>query len=301
MPKSSITQLVSAAKSELAYDDLLIGTIPGSINYRIDLKNFVGYLKDYTEKLFPIQFNESYINFNNISSSVSLTNKNINEIETVTFDNYGCIVGITDKPTADIKQNRTDYYMGSISTVDFAFGEEWGRGYFDKYFRPQANDKKAISNPSIRYSNNISYTTTTGDWSLLFDKSYEGFRKSIITYSHARLDTSDSRETKSYYTFYIYWDGENKTKVQGTNLIEIQDDYYLTGCYIWKPQILQDNNAYKPVQSYSTLSQIRGQLLMQYIEVDGKNKKINKLPMVPIVARANRETHTISITIENFA
>jgi len=299
MPKSSITQLVSAAKSELAYDDLLIGTIPGNTNYKINLQNFVSYLKDYSTALFPIQFNESYINFNNTSSSVSLTNKNINEIETVTFDDNGCVVNITDKSTP--VSDRTDYYMGSISTVDFAFGEEWGRGYFDKYFRPQANGHKAITNPTIRYSNNISYSTTTGDWSLLFDKSYEGFRKSIITYNHARLDTSGSHETNSYYTFYIYWDGENKTKVLGTNLIEIQDDYYLTGSYIWKPQILQDNNAYKPVQSYSILSQNRGQLLMQYIEVDGKNKKINKLPMVPIVARANRETHTISITIENFA
>jgi len=299
MPKSSITQLVSAAKSELAYDDLLIGTIPGNTNYKINLQNFVSYLKDYYTALFPIQFNESYINFNNTSSSVSLTNKNINEIETVTFDDNGCVVNITDKSTP--VSDRTDYYMGSISTVDFAFGEEWGRGYFDKYFRPQANGHKAITNPTIRYSNNISYSTTTGDWSLLFDKSYEGFRKSIITYNHARLDTSGSHETNSYYTFYIYWDGENKTKVLGTNLIEIQDDYYLTGSYIWKPQILQDNNAYKPVQSYSILSQNRGQLLMQYIEVDGKNKKINKLPMVPIVARANRETHTISITIENFA
>jgi len=299
MPKSSITQLVSAAKSELAYDDLLIGTIPGKTNYKINLQNFVGYLKDYSTPLFPIQFNESYINFNNTSSSVSLTNKNINEIETVTFDDNGCVVNITDKSTP--VSDRTDYYMGSISTVDFAFGSQWGRGYFDKYFRPQANSHKAITNPTIRYSNNISYTTTTGDWSLLFDKSYEGFRKSIITYNHARLDTSGSNETNSYYTFYIYWDGENKTKVLGTNLIEIQDDYYLTGSYIWKPQILQDNNAYKPVESYSILSQNRNIHLLQYIEVDGKNKKINKLPMVPIVAGANRETHTISITIENFA
>jgi len=68
MSKSSITQLVSAAKSELAYDDLLIGTIPGKTNYKINLQNFVGYLKDYCTALFPIQFNESYINFNNTSS-----------------------------------------------------------------------------------------------------------------------------------------------------------------------------------------------------------------------------------------
>ena len=49
MPKSSITQLVSAAKSELAYDDLLIGTIPDDANYKVNLQNFVSYLKNYSD------------------------------------------------------------------------------------------------------------------------------------------------------------------------------------------------------------------------------------------------------------
>lgn len=298
MPKSSITQLVSAAKSELAYDDLLIGTIPGDANYKVNLQNFVSYLKNHSTALFPIKFNESYLNFNNASSSVSLINKNINEIETVTFDDNGCVVNITDKVSP--ADNRTDFYSGSISTADFRVSGNKGAGYFDKYFKLQANSERFITGPKIIYSSNLSTSTTSGGWELLFDKNYTNYKKSIVNYTHARLDKSGSKEPKCTYTFYIFWDGENNTRVSGVCNISSQNKRIYQN-FIWQSQVCKDNTPVSPFKSFGTTTERTPWWLNMFIEVDGKNKKINKLPLKSIVPDSNRETHSMVVTIENFA
>jgi hypothetical protein len=298
MPKSSITQLVSAAASELAFDDLLIGTIPSTDNYKTTLKDFVDYLKNYSSAFFPIEFNEKFINYNNTSSNISLVSKNINEIETITFDQNGCVINLTDKATP--LQNKTEMYRGSIATsyvqVD---GDNQGAGYFDGVTPLTSNRYNAITGPNVVYASTLETSTTSGNWNLLFNKTYEGYKKSVIEYKHMRLDTSDSTEVSNVFKFVIFWDGENKTRVLGTAKTGGVNNNF-SQSFVWPDKTLNDNQSYAAFDSIRVLQGIALMHLM-YIEVDGKNKRIKKLPIKCFVPDTNRETHTISITIKSFA
>ena len=299
MPKSSITQLVSAAAGGLAFDDLLIGTIPGVGNYRVDLNNFLGYLKNYTTAFFPIDFNEQFINFNNTSSAVSFVRKNVNDIETITFDKNGCVINLTDKATP--LQNKTEMYRGSIATSHVRSGRNGrqGAGYFDGTTPLTSNRYNAITGPDVVYASTLETSTTSGNWNLLFNKTYEGYKKSVIEYKHMRLDTSDSTEVSNVFKFVIFWDGENKTRMLGTAKTGARNGVF-SQSFIWPEQILNDNQKYAAFDSTHKYTGSVQQHLM-YIEVDGSNKRIKKLPMKALVPDSNRETHTISITIKSFA
>jgi len=81
MPKQSITQLLSASKDQISYNDLLIGTAPEDFNYNLNTESLVGYLKNYSDSIFTVPLNNTYINFNNTNSSVSLSKKIKSEIK----------------------------------------------------------------------------------------------------------------------------------------------------------------------------------------------------------------------------
>ena len=111
MPKQSITQLLSASKDQISYNDLLIGTAPEDFNYNLNTESLVGYLKNYSDSIFPVPLNNTYINFNNTNSSVSLSKKIKSEIESVTFDNYGNVISIASKTRVE---SVVDMFQGTI-------------------------------------------------------------------------------------------------------------------------------------------------------------------------------------------
>ena len=301
MPKQSITQLLSASKDQISYDDLFIGTIPKDLNYNLNTSSLVGFLKNYSNSIFPVQFNETYLNYNGTNSSVSLTNKIKSEIESVTFDNYGNVISIAPKTKKD---SVVDMFQGSIAlSIGPNYGGNLGLGYFYNKNPLTSNRYNVITNRVVRRSS-ISSNIDSGKWELLFDKSYN-YSKSIITYYHGRLDKSESKEQITNFKFIIYWDGENKTKIMGTGTIGTNPSNSESGSYIWKRQSVKDNTLIHPMPAFfgsgTDLEYQNRYNKNMAIEVDGKNKLIKKLPVTAYVPDGERATHAVSVTIESFA
>lgn len=298
--KKSITQLLSAGKESISYNDLFLGTIQNSYNYNLNAKSLVDFFRDYSTSLFPIQFNNTFLNFNNTNSSVYLSDKIKGEIESFTFDNYGNIIKITPKQN---KVNVIDMYSGSIANATGnGVSRRRGLGYFNNVTPVQANGEKIYTAAAVMYFNNQSYTLEKGNWGLLFDQPYN-FKKTIVTYRHGRNDASGSSEAVSNFKFIIFWDGENITRLSGTAQIGTNQSNNQTASYIWKNQIVADNTNIYPTPSVKALptnfyDDYNKDMVLQ---LDGKNKIIKKLPIPVRVPNSNRQTHAMSVTIESFA
>ena len=302
MPKQSITQLLSASKDQISYDDLIIGTIPKDLNYNLNTSSLVGFLKNYSNSIFPVKFNGTYLNYNGTNSSVSsVTDKIKSEIESVTFDNYGNVISIAPKTKKD---SVVDMFQGSIAlSIGPNYRSKLGLGYFYNKNPLTSNKYNVITNRVVRRSSSSS-NIDSGKWELLFDKSYN-YSKSIITYYHGRLDDSESIEQITNFKFIINWDGENKTKIMGTGIIGTTPSNRDTGSYIWKRQSAKDNTLIHPMPAFfGAGSDLESQNMYNKnmaIEVDGKNKLIKKLPVTAFVPDGRRATHAVSVTIESFA
>ena len=303
MPKQSITQLLSASKDQISYDDLFIGTIPKDLNYNLNTGSLIGFLKNYSNSIFPVQFNETYLNFNGTNSSVSsVSNKIKSEIESVTFDDYGNVTSINPKTR---KNSVVDMFQGTIAlSIGPNYADNLGLGYFYNNNPLASTRENVITNKVVRRSSTNS-NIESGTWKILFDKSYN-YSKSIITYYHGRLDKSGSKEQITNFKFIINWDGENKTKIMGTGTIGTNPSNSESGSYIWKRQSVKDNTLIHPMPAFfgRNGSGLEYQNLYNKnmaIEVDGKNKLIKKLPVTAYVPDTNRVTHAVSVTIESFA
>lgn len=302
MPKQSITQLLSASKDQISYNDLLIGTAPKDFNYNLNTESLVGYLKNYSNSIFPVPLNNTYINYNNTKSLVSLSKKIKSEIESVTFDNYGNVISIASKNRVE---SVVDTFQGTIAlSIGPNYARNLGLGYFYNNNPLASNRENVITNKVVRRSSTNS-NIESGTWSLLFDRSYN-YSKSIITYYHGRLDKSESKEQITNFKFIIYWDGENNTKILGTGTIGTNPSNSESGSYIWKRQSVKDNTLIHPMPAsfgrYGSGLEYQNRYNKNMaIEVDGKNKLIKKLPVTAYVPDTNRVTHTVSVTIESFA
>jgi len=301
MPKNSITQLLSASKDQISYNDLFIGTAPKDFNYNLNTESLVGYLKNYSTSIFDIPFNNTYINFNNTNSSVSLSKKIKSEIESVTFDNYGNVIAIAPKNRVE---SEVDTFIGSIAmSIGPYYARNQNNGYFQNTTPIASTINNIITNKVVLISSKSS-SRVMGDWGLLFNKTFN-YSKSIITYRHSRCDGSKSAENVSYFKFIIYWDGKNNTKILGTAMIGTNPSRDDVNSYLWKNQTVKDNTLVFPMRSYfapGTDSEYQNRTNTNMaIEIDGENKKINKLPITVYCPDTDRETHTVSVTIESFA
>ncbi len=295
MSKENISSLSNVLAEDISNADLLTLAREDVDNFRIP--NVVGndYIKNHSTDMFPIDVYPKDIKYNNIDGSVTLLKK-LNKIESLTFDEYGMVSNIESKviiPT----QRQLDNFSGTLSTR--MSNNATSIGYFDKY----KNLKSAAA--SLYNSSNIHYTSTSisniqyGNWAILFDKTFD-FRKSIVTYQHARLDISGSLEDYSYYKVFIYWNGENNTKIESTGLIRNSPAESNTLPFYFHFHTVLDNIDVHPmVPSFGNQS-FKSTFNKLTLNVDGTNKKINKLPLSPFVTTADRETHSISITIESF-
>lgn len=301
MPKNSITQLLSASKDQISYNDLFIGTAPKDFNYNLNTESLVGYLKNYSTSIFDVPFNNTYINYNNTRSSVFDSKKLKSEIESVTFDNYGNVINIAPKTRVE---SEVDTFIGSIAmSIGPKYASNQNNGYFQST-TPIASTRNNIITNKVVIISSKSSSRVVGNWGLLFNKTFN-YSKSIITYRHSKCDNSRSAENVSYFKFIIYWDGKNNTKILGTAMIGTfpgQDD---VNSYLWKNQTVKDNTLVFPMRSFfapNTDSEKSNRFNSNMaIEVDGENKKINKLPITVYCPNYDGETHTVSVTIESFA
>jgi len=183
------------------------------------------------------------------------------------------------------------------------YARNQNNGYFQNTTPIASTINNIITNKVVLISSKSS-SRVMGDWGLLFNKTFN-YSKSIITYRHSRCDGSKSAENVSYFKFIIYWDGKNNTKILGTAMIGTNPSRDDVNSYLWKNQTVKDNTLVFPMRSYfapGTDSEYQNRTNTNMaIEIDGENKKINKLPITVYCPDTDRETHTVSVTIESFA
>ena len=288
MPRKNIQQLATA--SEISTNDVLVTAIADVDNYQVQLKDFADYLKTYSG-LLPLDLTGNYVNFNNIDTSVKQTN--IADIESLSFNEYGIVSNITlnnnNTPT-----DRIDLYSGYIDTTYIP-------GYFDRYTPIRSTENQLISDVRVHKITHAG-VTSSDSWGVLFDTEYTNYRKTIISYIHERADTSNSLEPAGDFKIYIYWDGNNNTKIQGTGIIRYtsQDQIDKTATILYPFQPLLNNRSYAPVGLTSGDTATKTKFNLLSLSVDGTNKKILRLPISPFVPNSG-ETHGITMTIESFA
>jgi hypothetical protein len=270
MPRKNIQQLATA--SDISTNDLLVNAIPDIDNHKVQLKEFADYLKNYSG-LLPLDLTGKYVNFNNIDTSVKQTN--IADIESLSFNEYGIISNIT--LNNNIVSEQLDLYSGYIDTTYIP-------GYFDRYTPIRSDKNRLISDVRVHKTTHAG-VTSSDSWEVLFDTEYTNYRKTIVSYIHERADTSNSLEPAGDFKIYIYWDGNNNTKIQGTGIIRYtsQGQIDKTATILYPFQPLLNNRSYAPVGLTSGDTATKTKFNLLSISVDGANKKILRLPISPFV------------------
>jgi len=293
-----ITQLQVATNKTITPNDLIVGAgLDGVImkNFKLTIGNFCNYFNATSiYKLRPHSFNlGAVIDGNLVAASSYVTNQtyDISDISSLTFDIYGRVTNL--EKTSGINKE-TENIVGNIKTTKP--GEEW-TGYFD---------------------NSVVGTVTGGtitSWANLFAKSYAGFKKTIITYTQARNDTTGNNTFDvCQHKLYIYWGaletvgddtgrsckacaiGQYPSAVgpaeqpynQKTYIINNLSEsiYYWTGTPIRFER--NSNEGHGHSSEYPVL-----------FDIDIFDQKINKLPL-PCYLGKGQETCSISMTVESF-
>lgn len=294
MPKRKISQFETIEAEDISSADLYVIARSEVNNFSLTSVQQVDRYKDFSE-IFPINFSSKYINNN--TTKIGGQNLNVVDIDKISFDKFGFITDITKKET--ISSVRVlDCYSGSFDLR----GNNDTVGYFynDKPLNVPTQSWQFGGSPIVRYISTSITGSETGDWSLLFDREHD-FKKSIITYTHSRLDKSGSDESISSFKFYIYWNGENNTQINGSGMIAADRNNPSSVSLIYPFKTLNDNTSYSP---YSGSNYFPNEIRKAIISVDGKNKKIKKLPITPFIPSrtSDRQTeHGIYITVESFA
>jgi hypothetical protein len=300
MAKKNTSQLTEITSGEQSYDDLFVVAADNTSNNLLLTSQLIEFIKNYSD-VFPVNMYQKYIQFNDTESPVSLISKLLSEIESITFDAYGNITDLTDRSVSQI-QRQLDIYSGTLSlkNVDNL------PGWFSRYTPLKSSTYNYYNSPSVSYTSTISNTIQTGNWSLLFGSVFD-FRKSIITYSHAKLDNFSTDQNFSYYKVYIYWGNTaDTTQIEATGLIKGQGDNGFTGPTTYIPfyypfGVIQDNvDMHAHSMTFGTSAQ-KSAFNKMVLNIDGVNKKINKLPLTPYGSNFDSETHAINVTIESFA
>ena len=300
MAKSNISQLTEITAAGQSYNDLFVTAEDNTSNNSLRASQLIEYIKNYSD-IFPIDLNQKYIQFNDTESPVSLISKQLSEIESFTFDAYGNIVNLANRLVPQIRR-QLDVYSGTVSLKNVGNLTGW----FGKYTPLKSAAYNYYNSPSVRHSSTTSSNIQTGNWSILFDDVFD-FRKSIITYSHSKLDNFSTPQNFSYYKIYIYWGNTaDTTQIEATGLIKGQGDNGFIGPTTYIPfyypfDTIRDNvdmSAHNMTFGTSAQKLLFNKMVLN---VDGVNKKINKLPLTPYGSNYDSETHAINVTIESFA
>ena len=267
-----ITQLQVATNKTITPNDLFVGA--GLVG--VDMKNFKLTINDYCRnfkatsiyKLKPFSFN-----LDNVSSYVSNQTYDISDISSLTFDIYG---RVTNLKTTSGANKETENIVGDVVTTKKR--DRWV-GYF--------NDS-------------VDGTVTGGtitSWVNLFAKSYKGFKKTVITYTQARNDTTGNNKFDvCEHKVYIYWDHENETAkacasgqypaAEGPAGEQYNNKTYIIhNLFSSFKEVETENSGFK---NYNV-----------FLELDVPEARINKLPL-PAYLGKGQETCSISMTVESF-
>jgi len=267
-----ITQLQVATNKTITPDDLfVVAGLEGVImkNFKLTIGNFCNYFKaTSTYKLKPFSFNPGPI-----SSYVTNQTYDISDISSLTFDIYG---RVTDLETTSGTNKETENIVGDVITTKPR--NAWV-GYFD---------------------NSVVGTVTGGtitSWVNLFGKRYDNFKKTIITYTQARNDTTGNNKFDvCEHKVYIYWDHKNQTAKACA-----------TGQYpaaVGPTEEQYNNKTYIIHNLFSSLKEVETEnsgfkKYNVFLELDVPEAKINKLPL-PAYLGKGQETCSISMTVESF-
>jgi len=251
------------------YDDPVLDVVKMR-NFKLTVENFCSY---YTAtaiyKLTPF-----YFNLRDVSSYVSNQTYDISDISSFSFDIYG---RVTNLATTSGTNKETENIVGDIETTKP--GEDW-TGYFN---------------------NTVAGTVTGGtitSWANLFDKSYAGFKKTIITYTQARNDaTGNNKFDVCEHKVYIYWDhgGTKSVKAcasgQYPAAVGPAGEQYNNKTYIIKNLFDDVTEEYMYDSGFDDYNVL--------LEIDILESRIRKLPL-PCYLGKGLETCSISMTVESF-
>lgn len=299
MPNFDITQLELLEAKDISSNDMFIGAVNNSseqFNYSATSDVLSDYIKFYSQNTFPISFKKD-IDYNNVNSSVYLQNKDFSKIQSITFDDYGNIISFNEKTPV---KNRIDKFNFPIATQQK--NSSTGKGYFDRNSKLKQTDK---SDYIFFKTPEINKVSSEGGKSVirlsdLFDISYTNYTKTIITMRMGRGDVSGSGESASVFNFYIDWG--TQSYVKGNALIYPNGNAGTTQPLIWGYQEIKDGGN-KPFENFFYNDSGRFNPVKNFqcvIEIDNSNKRINKLPLPVWGPGSNRQTHSVTLTIESF-
>ncbi len=270
-----ITQLQVATNKTITPNDLFVGAglVDAKMkNFKLTIGNFCKYFTATANyKLKPFSFNPG-----DVSSYVSNQTYDISDISSLTFDIYG---RVTNLETTSGTNKETENIVGDVVTTKP--GDEW-TGYFD---------------------DSVVGTVTGGtitSWANLFDKSYAGFKKTIITYTQARNDTTGNNKFDvCEHKVYIYWDdgGTKSVKACASGQYpaavgpDAQPLNYNTKTYIIKnlfDDVIEEYMYDSGFDDYNV-----------FLEIDIPGSRIRKLPL-PCYLGKGLETCSVSMTLESF-
>ena len=314
MPNKDITSLNLLSANEISSDDIFLGTIPNEQNYQLSTDTLVDYFKRFSPTLFPVNYSEAFIQFNNTNSSVNLQNKDFSTVSDITFDQYGQIINLGEN--SNTKNYRLDKFNFAVPVQQR--DNFRGKGFIDRNSTFIPVDYMEFKDPEVYYAStdetqNIGYSK---NFQRLFDVRYTGFSKSIIDMRVGRGDNSGSNESASVFKFFVYWG--NTSYIQGNAIINANAGYRgATQTLMWNySEVNVDGNTpYKgelntkdnPIETYPEVKyDVSPEAAAVYnfesiIQIDSANRQIKKLPVPVFGPDTNRQTHSYTVTIESFA
>ena len=311
--------------------DLLLLTRQGinALNFKVEIRDFVEYYKNYAggNSIFPFEMKETYLDNNGADETVSETSVSTGDIETIKFDEYGCITSITKKV-----QGITYQEINAVGTVVTTKSEHqvngeksnYGNGYFDKNTRVKSfyETNKLIVGGSYLGDTDLDkvsdYIKNNNNWDDFFNLKYTGFKKTEIEYTLKKIDDSGSNEGDSRFHIEIFWNGKDKCKVLGVGMVptgytNTSTNGAFMNTVLYSVTQAKDNEFIlnssdadysnfdiKPDNEVSKL-QLKNQYQNARIKINGENQQILALPIRPWVPKGDVETHAISINVKSFA
>lgn len=310
-----ISQLTQAENREITPDDLILQAGLRPIEYSIDqsaIDTINAVLDDDTVmvqesdwvmtnnhitvnqfcKYFrcrnTYQLTDNYFNPGNIKSSVFESTVDFPNVTSLTFNEYGMVTDL-EKTTGNKKV--VDTIAGSFLSTPPSV--EW-QGYIDKTVE------------SVQAATVIG--GTIGSWTSFFDKSYSSYKKTVITYTQGRNDTTGNNAFDvCQHKIIIFWDHGNTKSVKAcasgqypsASGGEINNRRYNTKTYMI-------NNLFDSVVGYYS-KRSRGEYNMPgfgypynvLLDIDIENSKIDKLPLPSYLGKGG-ETVSVSMTVESF-
>lgn len=314
-----ISQLTQAENREITPDDLILQAGLRPIKYSIDqsaIDTINAVLDDETNKIQEsdwvmtnnhitvnqfckyfrcrniYQLTDNYFSPGDIKSSVFESTVDFPNVTSLTFNEYGMVTDL-EKTTGNNKV--VDTIAGSFLSTPPSV--EW-QGYIDKTVQSYTAQAATVNGGTI------------GSWTSFFDKSYSSYKKTVITYTQGRNDsTGNNAFDVCQHKIIIFWDyggtksvkacaiGQYPSPVGPTKSATIPPLQYDTKTYIIGDLVSPVSGSYQKESVGNSLDVNTSKYKVQ-LEIDIENSKIVRLPLPSYDGEL--ETTSISMTVESF-